>query len=47
MYELPKCVQSHILPGRAYCHCVLGAGSLYVVLSTIIQMVSRGFISRT
>ena len=25
---------------------VLGAGSLYVVLSTIIQMVSRGFTSR-
>ena len=25
---------------------VLGAGSLYVVLSTIVQMVSRGFTSR-
>ena len=52
MYELPKRVQSHILPGEAYSsHClslciVLGAGSLYVVSSTMIQMVSRGFKSR-
>ena len=52
MYELPKRVQSDILPGEAYSsHClslciVLGAGSLYVVSSTMIQMVSRGFKSR-
>ena len=34
---------------RSYClssSSVLGAGSLYVVSSTIIQMVSRGFTSR-
>ena len=52
MYELPKRVQSHILPGVAYSSLclslciVLGAGSLYVVSSTMIQMVSRGFKSR-
>ena len=50
MYELPKHVQIHILPGEAYSHClsssgVLGAGSLHVVSSAIIQMVSRGFTS--
>ena len=50
MYELPKCVletffqakRSHSLSSSS----VLGAGSLNVVLSTIIQMVSRGFTSR-
>ena len=46
MYELPKRVQRHILPGK-HSHClssssILGAGSLYVVSSTIIKMVSRG-----
>ena len=51
MYELPKCVQSHILPGESIVtlvhssSSVLGAGSLYVVLSAIIQMVSRRFTS--
>ena len=51
MYELSKRVQSHILPGEAHSRrlslsSVLGTGSLYVVSSTIIQMVLRGFTSR-
>ena len=52
MYELPKSVQSHILPGEESSHClssssVLGAAWIFVCFSsTIIQMVSRGFTSR-
>ena len=48
MYELPKRVQIYILPGEVYSLSssgVLGAGSLHVVSSAIIQMVSRGFTS--
>ena len=36
--------RSHCLSSRS--SSVLGAGSLYVVSSTIIQMVTRGFASR-
>ena len=42
MYELPKRVQSHILPGEAFflsSSSALGAGSLCFLSSTIIQMV--------
>ena len=53
MYELLKCVYRHTFPGEAYVVTAfnssssdLGAGSLYVFPSTIIQMVSRGFTSR-
>ena len=45
MYKLPRRVQTHILAKRSRClssSSVLGAGSLYVVSPTIIQMVSRG-----
>ena len=50
MYELPKRVYINIFPDERY-RClssssVLGAGSLYVVSSTIIQMVYRVFRSR-
>ena len=49
MYELPKC--THFSRQGVCIHClssssVFGAGSLCVVSSTIIQMVSRGFTSR-
>ena len=51
MYELPKCVlETFFQVKRSHCRSsssVLGeSGSLYVVLLTIIQMVSRGFTSR-
>ena len=45
MYQHSKCVQAR----RSHClssSSDLGAGSLYVFLSTTIQMVSRGFTSR-
>ena len=48
MYELPKW-ERIFQANRSHClssSSVLGAGSLYVVSSTIIQMVSRWFTSR-
>ena len=51
MYELPKRVSIFALFQAKRTRClssssVFGAGSLYVISSTIIQMVSRGFTSR-
>ena len=46
MYELPRRVHFTFFQAkRFHSSSVLGAGSLYVVWSTIIQMVSRGFTS--
>ena len=51
MYQLPKHVSMFAFFQAKRTRClssssVLGAGSLYVISSTIIQMVSRGFTSR-
>ena len=51
MYELQKRVSIFALFQAKRTRClssssVFGAGSLYVISSTIIQMVSRGFTSR-
>ena len=51
VYQLPKRVSMFAFFQAKRTRClssssVLGAGSLYVISSTIIQMVSRGFTSR-